>query len=392
MVAPFSSTAQIAFAVLVKPSAGAVTNYRGGDEADNGAALVAALDHADSGDTILLSVGVFDLGAGTISVPPGVTLCGAGKYLTTIRSSFNGTSTGPAIVGLSNGCAVERLTIDSTNPNFLANHLDFPIGQAAYTGGDLFATLRELHVIGKSDGLYFFNFGTAKICIAAYDCDFTTQYDALVFTGGVDSSLLLYNVNALADGAGGALGVNAFRGESSIGSVYWYGGSAFARTTGIYNASALKLVSTTPMHLWGVKLGSATMSAAAAYDVNAWGPGTVAQFYGVSYNPAKVLTPENITIFGDPVLVPTTYTIASDAITVALPDKLNYERVDTPSGPANLETINNGQAGQILVLRNVNTSRKVTVKDGAGNLSLAGDYKLGTSENVIGLLAITTSD
>ena len=392
MVTPFSRSAQVASAVLVKPSTGAVTNYRGGDDADNGAALVEALDDAESGDRILLSVGHFDLGAGTISVPPGVTLSGAGKHLTTIRSSFNGTSSGPAIVGLSDGCTVERLSIDSTNPNFSpAGTLDFPIGHAGYTGtGDLLATLCELHVSGKSDGLYFINNGSAKIRIVAYDCDFSTQYDALVFTGGVQSSLLLYNVNAIADGPGAlAVGVNAFRGESSAGSVFWYGGSAVAITTSTPDASALKLVPSTPVHLWGVKLASATTSTGAAYDVNAHVAGIIAEFYGVSYDPTKVRFPGNITIFGDPVLVPTTYTIASDAIDVILPDKLNYERVDTQSdAPSDdLKTIDGGKHGQMLVLRQATTSHKVTLRDDMGNLQLAGDYKLGSSENAISLMS-----
>ena len=333
--------------------------------------------------------------AGTIAVPTGVTLSGAGKKLTIIRSSKNVSSvtTRVAIVGLSGGCTVEGLSIESTNPSFGSGNRDCPIGHGGYSGGgDLFATLRELHVSGKSDALFFSNSGSAKICISAYDCDFTSQADAMVFNGGTGSSLLLYNVNATADGPGGEFDVSAFRGYGTAYSLFWYGGSAFAHTTSAKNAAAL-LLGAQRIRLWGVKLASTTADAGGqAYDVVANTTGIIAVFYGVSYNPAKVGFPENIAIFSDPVLSPTTHTIASDAITVALPDKLNYERVDTASGPANLATINNGQAGQILVLRNVNTSRKVTVKDGAGNLSLAGDYKLATSENAIGLLAISTSD
>jgi len=390
MVVSLSSTAQVAFAVLVKSSASAVTNYRGGDDADNGAALVDALDHAESGDRIVLSVGIFDLGAGTISVPPGVTLSGAGKYVTTIRSSFNGDNSGPAIVGLSDGCTVERLLIDSTNPNSASGHIDFPIGHATYTGDDLFATLRELHVNGKSDGLFFNNFGSAKIRIVAYDCDFSTLYDALVFNGGAGSSLFLYNVNATADGPGGAVQVNAFRGASTTYSLFWYGGSAFARTTSNANAAALSLVAGSRARLWGVKLGSATSGMGLAHDVVANNAGIIAEFHGVSYDPTKVRFPENITILSDPVLAPSTYTIASGAIAVDLPNQMNYRLVDTGGGNADLNTINGGTPGQILILKAAYSDRTVTLKDGT-SLKLANDFALDNIEDSIGLIAYSDS-
>jgi hypothetical protein len=393
MATPFSSTAQLAFAVLVKPSTGAVTNYKGGDDEDNGAALVAALDAADIDDRILLSVGVFDLGAGTISVPAGVTLCGTGKYLTRIRSSNDSpsTETPTAIVGLSDGCTVERLSIDSTNPSFLSGNLDYPIGHGGYSGGDLFATLRALRVMGKSDGLFFSNSGSATIRIVAYDCDFSTEYDALVFNGGVGSSLLLYSVNAIADGPGGGfLGVNAFRGFGTTGSVFWFGGSAFARTTSANDAAALQLVSSVRARLWGVKLASSTADTGLAHDVSAFNAGIIAEFHGVSYSPAKIDIPGNITILSDPVLAPTTYTIASGAISVDLPNQMNYRLVDTGGGDADLDTINGGRPGQVLILKAAFSDRTVTLKDGT-SLKLDGDFALDNIEDSIGLIAYSNT-
>lgn len=64
-------------------------------------------------------------------------------------------------------------------------------------------------------------------------------------------------------------------------------------------------------------------------------------------------------------------TIASGAITVTNP----YHAIDTEAAAAtdDLTTINGTvQAGQILVLRTVNSGRDVTVKDGTGNIQLAG--------------------
>lgn len=364
----------------------------GGDDSDNGAALVEAIGDAAPGDRILLIAGVFDLDDGTIAVPTGVTLSGAGKYLTIIRSSKNVSSvtTRVAIVGLSDGCTVERLSIDSTNPNFGSGNLDCPIGHGGYSSGDLVATLRELNVTGKSNALFFSNSGSAKVCVSAYDCDFTSQADAILFNGGTGSSLLLYNVNATAEGPGGSNNVNAFRGNGTTYSLFWYGGSAFAHTTSAKNATALSLVSGRA-RLWGVKLASATDGAGGlAYDVAADVAGVVAEFYGVSYNAAKIRNPTNLALLRDPVLAPSTYTIATGAITVDLPNQMNYHFVDTTGGAANLSTINGAEQGKILILKAANNDNTVTLIDGT-NLKLAGDFALDHVEDSIGLIAYSSS-
>jgi hypothetical protein len=351
--------------------------------------LVEAIGDAEEGDRILLVAGVFDLGTGTISVPDNVTLSGAGKSLTIIRSSNNG-SAPAAIVGLSDGCTLEALSIDSTNPNFGSGNSDRPVGYTAYSGGDLTATLRELHVTGKSFALYFSNSGSAKVRIVAYDCDFASQYNTIWFNGGVGSSLLLFNVNAIADGAGGVAGVSAFHGAGTSYSLYWYGGSAFARTTSNFNAAALLLTPGQRARLWGVKLSSATTSTGQAYDVSAYATGIIAEFYGVSYDAAKIDFPGYITILSDPVLAPTTFTIASGAISVDLPNQMNYRLVDTGGGNADLDTINGGTPGQILILKAASSDRTVTLKVGT-SLKLAGDFALDNIEDSIGLIAYSDS-
>lgn len=65
-------------------------------------------------------------------------------------------------------------------------------------------------------------------------------------------------------------------------------------------------------------------------------------------------------------------TIAAGAITVTG----SRHTVDTEASAAtdDLDTINGGTAGDILILSSVNSARDVTVKDGTGNLTLAGDF------------------
>lgn len=78
-------------------------------------------------------------------------------------------------------------------------------------------------------------------------------------------------------------------------------------------------------------------------------------------------------------------TLASDAITVTG----CYHRVDTQGGAAtdDLATISGAAAGQILILQSVASSRDVTVKNGTGNIFLAGsDFVLDNSRDFIVLI------
>lgn len=84
----------------------------------------------------------------------------------------------------------------------------------------------------------------------------------------------------------------------------------------------------------------------------------------------------------------TTVTIASGAVEITQA----YHRVDTEAGAStdDLDTINGGLIGQLLILRSDNTARDVTVKDGTGNLNIAGDFTLTNNRDVIVLLCINT--
>src|SRR5690606_3583259 len=67
-------------------------------------------------------------------------------------------------------------------------------------------------------------------------------------------------------------------------------------------------------------------------------------------------------------------TIASGEITATA----SHHRVDTESDAASddLDTINGGEDGDILVLQPQDSSRTVVAKDGTGNLQLAGDFAM----------------
>lgn len=77
-------------------------------------------------------------------------------------------------------------------------------------------------------------------------------------------------------------------------------------------------------------------------------------------------------------------TIASGAITVIHA----WHLVDTESDAASddLDTINGGSIGQIIVITAANSARTVVVKDGTGNLKLAGDCTLDNREDTLMLL------
>lgn len=90
---------------------------------------------------------------------------------------------------------------------------------------------------------------------------------------------------------------------------------------------------------------------------------------GVS-TPKLLLTPQSSVL-----------TIASGAITVTD----SVYRVDTEAAAAtdDLDTINGGSDGYVLILRTSVNSRDVTLKDGTGNLYLAGDFTLSHTQDTI---------
>lgn len=66
----------------------------------------------------------------------------------------------------------------------------------------------------------------------------------------------------------------------------------------------------------------------------------------------------------------------------------SYHKVDTESDAASddLDTISGGISGMRLVLRAASSARSVVLKDGTGNLALAGDYTLTAATDAIELI------
>jgi hypothetical protein len=95
----------------------------------------------------------------------------------------------------------------------------------------------------------------------------------------------------------------------------------------------------------------------------------------------RIYIPPNRTI------APLTATIASGAITV----NGNYMVIDTQDATTsdeldNISGAQRGSHGSRLVLRAANSARTVVVKDGTGNLRLAGDFSLDNEQDTITLI------
>jgi hypothetical protein len=79
-------------------------------------------------------------------------------------------------------------------------------------------------------------------------------------------------------------------------------------------------------------------------------------------------------------------TIASGEITATN----SFHRVDTESAAStdNLDTINGGETGQIIILKPVSGSRTIVVRDNAGNIQTAGgtNFSMNDGRDVIVLI------
>lgn len=106
------------------------------------------LSGAQPGDIITLAEGTYDLGTDTITIPTGVTLSGVGKGKTIIIS------TPPAstpIVTMGHNSILKDLTVQAR-----ANGgIDFPVGIVNYSGDAFTCLVRDVSIIGFTDGLYF---------------------------------------------------------------------------------------------------------------------------------------------------------------------------------------------------------------------------------------------
>jgi hypothetical protein len=81
-------------------------------------------------------------------------------------------------------------------------------------------------------------------------------------------------------------------------------------------------------------------------------------------------------------------TISSGVITVPSSRTPSMQLVDTEAAAAtdDLDTINGGLDGQIVIFRSSTSSRDPTFKDGTGNMRLSGDFTLSHAEDTITLI------
>lgn len=82
-------------------------------------------------------------------------------------------------------------------------------------------------------------------------------------------------------------------------------------------------------------------------------------------------------------------TIATGEITITK----TFHSVDTESDAASddLDTINGGTDGDIIVLRAQDSARSVVIKDGTGNIASAGDFTMDNVHDMITLIYDGTS-
>ncbi len=77
-------------------------------------------------------------------------------------------------------------------------------------------------------------------------------------------------------------------------------------------------------------------------------------------------------------------TIASGAVTIFQ----DFHTIDTESDAStdNLDTLNGGYSGQVIVLRAADSTHTVVLTDGVGNMSLAGSFSLNNIQDTISLI------
>lgn len=87
---------------------------------------------------------------------------------------------------------------------------------------------------------------------------------------------------------------------------------------------------------------------------------------------------------GAPITVPTNLIIASGVVTITRP----YHTLEPETGTADdLATVNGGKDGVIITLRVKDSGDTITVKDGTGNLQLAGgDFAMDNRHDTIQLI------
>jgi len=135
---------------------------------------------------------------------------------------------------------------------------------------------------------------------------------------------------------------------------------------------------------WGSTSGDAAIRGNGAFtecrvgDNSGYGPSRASGYFAMG-DGANVLAP----VLRTPAYTGGALTIASGVVTVVN----SYHAIDTEGAGAtdDLDTINGGVDGMILTIRANNDARTVVVKDGTGNIQIAGDMTLDNTQDTITL-------
>lgn len=171
-------------------------------------------------------------------------------------------------------------------------------------------------------------------------------------TNGINTVLYLESNSkgTAAAGFGTAIG---FWAENSSGSLIDMGYVGYAWTTATAGSESSRAV-------FGIKDGGSAVE-------------------GLQVTKTGVKTPIGLSVTGGFFNIPvtSTLTIATGVVTATA----SHHLVETQGLAAtdDLDTINGGVEGDLLIIHTVNNARDVTAKDGTGNLNLAGDFLMDTT-------------
>lgn len=214
--------------------------------------------------------------------------------------------------------------------------------------------------------------------------------------GTTDGLLVWGGLNGYADATGLHM-IPASAGYSPANSVRW------EKDGNLYGAVSDYYVSTSGYNILGVSCyaqyaslahskislyAQASTSNDSEIQLYAGTPGTEVPGVGAGLNlySATGHTVVETGFFG--LGTPTELTISGGIVTATR----SYHTIDTEGDAATdeLDTINGGNDGDILILKSANAGRDPTLKDGTGNLYLAGDFTLSTIQDMIMLMYRST--
>lgn len=345
-----------------------------------GASIADYITAATAGDTLQLAAGTYTITASVV-INKKLHIRGMGVGITTITSSTD----------------VTQILNPTTQAGTLIS--DLTISQTGARTGTYTSTGIRCQVDTIISRVQFLDTttGAANVAVSSINCasdDVTVNiYDCTgVMSGAIGAHLFMRKA--------GTGTVNMYRCTAVESNGTWadYGNIVSFANAGTINYYSCVFSSATDF-IGGV-LQNETTAVTSVYDCVLNGSGATA--FDVKRT-AGTLTLYNTTLVNNKTSGTITYagTVASGGIKVrgqnsigdystlvldtdgAITVTQGFHKVDTFDSAASddLVTINGGVTGMILVLTSTNSNRDVTVKDGSGNLRLAGDFTFSAAEN-----------